>query len=327
MRFSHFIAAFSLFSLAAALPASVTDTDTPTQTLTFTDSATPTVTLTCTVTPTPTPGAGTWAISTSSPLIYGSSGNSATWSYSVPGPWANGQLVFVFPTGVTLPDSTNFYVQPSQAGNLGPSPYTFNGVTVTVNVALLPASGTLNFLYGYNPGGFSVLTDTALTGFGLYTAPDSVSIPAPVTPVAGQPVIPIVTMTVTPTATPTPTITITFTPSPTITTTFSITQTYTETPVATAPADGLLCYPNPFDLRQTDKVTIRFQPVTSISVQVFNLMGEPVRTLDPGDLYPANGWAIWHGEDDYLRPVGGGIYFVRVKTPDKVMIKRFTVLR
>lgn len=327
MRFSHFFAALSLLSLAAALPAAVTDTPTPTWTQTFMNTPTFTPTQTPTVTPTPTPGAGTWSVSTSSPLVFASTGNSATWSYTVPGPWYNGQLIFVFPSGVTLPDSTNFYVQPSQAGNLGASPYSFNGVTVTVSVALMPASGTLNFLYGYNPGGFTVLTQPALTNFGLYSAPDSVSTPAPVTPVSGQPLFPVVTMTDTPTPTPTPSITVSFTPSPSITPTFSITQTYTETPVAAAPADGLLCYPNPLDLRQTDKITIRFQPAASISVQIFNLMGEPVRTLDPGDLYPGNGWAIWHGEDDYLRPVGGGIYFVRVKTPDKTMIKRFTVLR
>jgi hypothetical protein len=332
MRFSLCLAA-SLLCLSAFASAD-TPTDTPTDSPTATITLTATVTPTSTASPTPTPGPGVWNVIVPQTLVYGVPGNTAIWTYTTSEPWTLGKLIFVFPPTLEGPTSSNFFLQPSQVGHLGPTPYVYpspGGVTVEVQVGNLNPGDTLSFLYGYDSTGFTV-TDTAspLAPFALYASPDSLTLtPAAVTPFPPPPPINVITATNTPTVTPTGTITVTATVTPTITATFTITQTFTETPVAPAPTDGLLCYPNPFDLRLTDKVTIRFQPLSQpqISVQIFNLMGEPVRTLDPQDIFPAYGWALWHGEDDYLRRMPGGIYFVRVKTPDKTMVKRITVLR
>lgn len=329
MRFNPLLTVFLALGLLSPLRAiGPTETDTPTATATAsptaTPSASPTATGTATPTATATPGVGSWSLSIGSPLVAGSNGNKAIWSYTTDQTWSNGQLVFTFPSGISAPTTSNFYVETGHEGQI--NSYSPSGQKMTVDVISIPAGTSLNFYYGYLPGGFSV--STTITPLGPFyltanfngTSPGGVVTPNPL------PVVAIGTATPTPTATPTVTVTTTYTQTPTITATYTITQTYTETPVAAAPSEGVFTYPNPFDLRVFDKVTIRFQPVPEASVQVFNLLGEPVRTMDPGDIYASKGWAIWHGEDDYNRTVVGGLYFVRVKTPNGVLIRKFTVL-
>lgn len=313
MRFSSLLSAVLAVGLVGPLQAAPTDTDTPT--------ATPTVT----ATPTATPDGGSWSLNIPSVLVYGSNGNSAIWTYTAGQAFANGRLVFTFPAGLSAPTTSNFYVQPSRAGQVGA--YSPSGQSISVDVISLAMGDSLQFYYGYNASGYAVgTTITPLGPFSLAANATGVTAGGLVTPVTA-PSVAIATATHTPTATPTITITQTFTATPTISPTFTVTQTYTETPVAAAPATGVFTYPNPFDLRLYQKITIRFQPVASASVQIFNLVGEPVCSLSDSDIYPGKGWAIWNGVDDYGRVIVGGLYFVRVKVPDGVLVRKFTVLR
>lgn len=312
MRFSTLLLAVLAAGLVGPLQAVPTDTNTPT--------ATPTVTATATV----TPGPGSWSLSIPSVLVYGSNGNSAIWTYTAGEAWTNGRLVFTFPDGLSAPTTSNFYVKPSKAGQVGT--YSPAGQSVSVDVISLAMGDSLQFYYGYNASGYAVSTTiTPLGPFSLTANSTGITAGGIVTPVT-VPLVAIATATVTPTATPTATITATFTATPTISQTFTVTQTYTETPVAAAPISGVFTYPNPFDMRLYQKITIRFQPTTAATVQIFNLLGEPVCTLSDNDIYPGKGWAIWNGVDDYGRMIVGGLYFVRVKVPDGVLVRKFTVL-
>jgi hypothetical protein len=330
MRFCTLLLVFAgLFGGQAAQAAgtetftpTMTGTDTPTATASPTFTASPTVT----VSPTVTPGAGNWSLSIPNPLIYGGSGNTAIWTYTAAQPFSGGLLAFQLPDGLEAPSASNFYVQPSQGSQVSGPIYSGQSVTFTVNS--LAAGSSLAFWYGYNATGFAVNTTiTPLGPFTLWAHPSSVTLGAGVvTPVPAPAAIAIITRTATPTVTPTATITVTHSATPTITESHTVTQTYTETPLAAAPADGVFSYPNPFDLRRFDKTTFRFAPTASAQITVFNLVGEPVRRLDDAEVQAAQGWAIWPGVDDYGRKVTGGIYFVRVVTPQGVHKRKFTVL-
>lgn len=315
MRFKAFIL-FCAMAWGLALP---TAAATPTGTPTASPTASPTLTQ--------TPGAGNWALQIPNPLVYGGGGNTAVWTYTAAQPWDNGLLAFVLPEGLEAPSASNFYVQPSQAGQVSGASY--SGQAVSFTVASLAQGASLSFWYGFNAAGFAVnTTSTPLGPFQVWAHPSSVTLGAGVvTPVPAPAPVAVVTRTATPTVTPTATITATFTHTPTITETHTVTMTFTETPLAAEPPAGqLLCYPNPFDLRRFDKVTVRFRPADSAEVRFFNLLGEPVRRLDPAEVNAPGGWAVWQGRDDHGRLVAGGIYFVRVRTTEGTLTRRFTVL-
>lgn len=324
MRFSSFLTLTFSLALASALGAAGTETFTPT--LTPSESATFTTSPTVTVSPTVTPGPGNWSLSFPGTLVYGQDGYTGQWTYTAGQAFVNGLLTFSFPPGIEAPVAGNFFVQPSQGSQVSSPNYSGQDASFTINS--LAAGASLTFWYGYNANGFAVgTTSTPLGSFVLAAHPTSLTLGAGVvTPVPLPAAIVIVTRTVTPTVTPTSTITTTFTPTPTITQTSTITQTFTETPLGAAPASGVYSYPNPFDLRKYDKCTFRFQPVASAEIQVFNLVGEPVRRLEPSSIQAAQGWAVWNGDDDYLRRVTGGLYFVRIKTPNGTLVRKFTVL-
>jgi hypothetical protein len=324
MRFKSLL----FFILLAPSLSLVAATETATPTATRTDSPTPSPTRTWTATPTPTPGPGKWSLSLANPLVFGVPGASAVWTYTTGANFLNGLLIFSIPAGLEDPQSATFFIQPSQSALVGaPS---FNGQTVSFPVNNVPAGTPMVFYYGYKPGGFAVTSTVGALGpFGVWASPlGPPQTPAPVTPHPAPPTVYVVTATSTATPTPTATETTTYTVTPTISPTHTITQTFTETPLGAEPAaGGLYAYPNPFDLRRFNKVTFRFKPAASAEVEIFNLLGEPVRRLEAADIQAPQGWALWRGEDDRLLTVVGGLYFVRVKTPAGVLVRKFTVLR
>jgi hypothetical protein len=136
---------------------------------------------------------------------------------------------------------------------------------------------------------------------------------------------PAFTSTPTPTITFSPTVTGTFTYSPTTSPTPSITPTWTNSPVAVE-EPNIFAYPNPFDMQKFDKVTFRFPADPDARLTIFNLAGEPVREIPSSDIQGNQGFAIWRGQDDYMRPVSGGMYYVRLKGRNN-QVKKFTVFR
>jgi len=64
-----------------------------------------------------------------------------------------------------------------------------------------------------------------------------------------------------------------------------------------------------------------------VRVQLFDVRGRLVRTIDEGR-YPAGERVVrWNGQDDHGRQVGSGIYYFRVETPDGIEKRRIAVLR
>jgi hypothetical protein len=293
--------------------------------------------MTATVTMTPTPGEGVYNSVVPDTFVTGSTGNRLDinlTSGSTAYPAAGGLLTFYFPAGFSAPQNTvDFFVYPGIITN---PMYTFNGRTVSVQIKNLPPDTPLKFGYGQSATGFAVTSNQASEIIRVYSYPQSVSLGAGGI-LAAQPTIAIVSPTVTPTITlsltssPTPTITPTFTISETftITPTPSISETFTvsptQTPLGRVETGTVYSYPNPYDIQKFDKVTFRFDPDPQARVTVFNLAGEPVREIPASDIQGALGFAIWHGEDDSIHKVAGGLYFVRVKGKN-TFIRKFTIL-
>lgn len=314
-----------------------------TETFTESPTGTPTVTLTstATATPTPTPGSGSSSFLVYGPnalplptpfLVNGSNGNAMDVFYTTGEPWApgGGLLTVVFPSAMGAPNGGNFWVAPGQSNRvLG---YSFAGQSVSISLRDMGNAETISLRYGQNATGFSANGTPGVIQVKVYAYPQSLTLGTG--GLASAIDLNLYTPTPTPTASPSFTITETFTVSPTLTVTatrtptpdWTHTVTPTETPLGPAIANGVYAYPNPFNQRLTDKVTFRFPASASATLTVFNLVGEPVRVLESGDVQAGAGWAIWRGEDDYLRKVSGGLYFVRVVTPGGTYIKKFTVL-
>jgi hypothetical protein len=264
-------------------------------------------------------------------LVNGTSNNTLTLSFTTGAtafPATGGWLNIYFPDGFTQPLAANFTLNPAQAALYQVGPASYVQTTYTVNLANVPTATTLDFYYGFVAGGFYLNTTSSALSFLVCSSPDSPTPLSAVPLVLGQPVLAITSATPTPTITVTPTFSTTT--SPTISPTFSvsptITQTFTNTPVGPYKADGAYTYPNPFDLRVFNKVTLRFPADTGIKVDIYNLVGEPVARLGSDNINAVEGWAIWDGSDDYRRKVAGGIYFYRIAGDNRKWTGRFTVL-
>ena len=279
-----------------------------------------------------TAGEGSYTTAPST-LINGNGGQSLTINF-VSGataiPSSGGLISVLFPLGFDAPvGGGNFYIHPSQSTLLlnGASSYSQSGQQVNIQLKNLPASGSVDFLYGFIPGGFTVNTAASSVSLTVSSNPESITLAAAA--LAVQPTIAVYsptftstpTVTLTPTITPTPSISSTFTNSPTVT------STYTETPIGPLEDGEVYAYPNPFNLAKRAFCTFRFPASigSPVEIQVFNLMAEPVRTLNSAVINQPQGWATWDGRDDQFNPVPGGLYLVRVKGPSTTLTSKFVV--
>ena len=68
-------------------------------------------------------------------------------------------------------------------------------------------------------------------------------------------------------------------------------------------------YPNPFNPSTTIEFTLP-QP-TEISLVIYNLMGQEIRTLKRGMMDTGHHSILWHGKDNRGQLVSSGVYFIQ----------------
>jgi len=74
-------------------------------------------------------------------------------------------------------------------------------------------------------------------------------------------------------------------------------------------------------------LSLRISRPGTVSVQLYDVQGRLVRTLDRGS-YPAGERVLrWDGRDDRGERVGSGVYFFHAATPDGVENRRVAILR
>ncbi len=88
-------------------------------------------------------------------------------------------------------------------------------------------------------------------------------------------------------------------------------------------------FPNPFNLRTTIQFTISRDQVKSayVSLKIYNLLGQLVRTLIDEEISPGDHQIIWDGKDDKGKETASGIYFCRLKVGSYQGIRKLVLLK
>ena len=84
-------------------------------------------------------------------------------------------------------------------------------------------------------------------------------------------------------------------------------------------------YPNPFN----PTTFIRFSVPQSgmVSLDIFNLMGQKVRTLVREEKAPGHYEVIWNGKDENGFQLSSGIYIYQLKTDKEILQKKMLLIR
>ena len=73
-------------------------------------------------------------------------------------------------------------------------------------------------------------------------------------------------------------------------------------------------HPNPFN--PTTSIGFFLPTATNISLKVFNIKGELVKTVCKGRFDSGSHSVVWNGKDNNMKQVASGIYFYRLQTSD-----------
>ncbi|MBF88496.1 MAG: hypothetical protein CMG75_02370 [Candidatus Marinimicrobia bacterium] len=84
-------------------------------------------------------------------------------------------------------------------------------------------------------------------------------------------------------------------------------------------------YPNPFNPSTTIEFTL--PKPTDVSLVVYNLMGQQVRTLKRGMMDTGHHSMIWHGKDDHGKLLSSGVYLVRLQSKAFVSSRKMLMLK
>ncbi len=86
-----------------------------------------------------------------------------------------------------------------------------------------------------------------------------------------------------------------------------------------------IAYPNPFNPSTT--IDYSLPKDGHLSLKVYNLRGELVRTLVDEARLAGAGKAVWSGDDQSGSPVASGVYFYRLRQGDDVIIKKLLMVK
>jgi len=86
-------------------------------------------------------------------------------------------------------------------------------------------------------------------------------------------------------------------------------------------------YPNPFNPSTTISFTLSATRYTVVKLEVYNMLGQKVKTLFNGVLNAGSYSFQWNGQNDFARPVASGIYFYRLQADQKAQIKQMVLMK
>ena len=84
-------------------------------------------------------------------------------------------------------------------------------------------------------------------------------------------------------------------------------------------------YPNPFNPKTTIEFTLPHK--SHVRLEIFNILGQRVRTLINDDLVQGRHRTIWDGRNDQGDIMPSGIYIYRLKSPEYAISKRMLLIR
>jgi hypothetical protein len=85
-------------------------------------------------------------------------------------------------------------------------------------------------------------------------------------------------------------------------------------------------YPNPFN--PTTAIPFALHgPATDVRLQVYNLLGQRVRTLLSGPMGAGFHTIVWNGRDDAGREVAAGLYISELRTPEFRQTRKMSLIK
>ena len=90
-------------------------------------------------------------------------------------------------------------------------------------------------------------------------------------------------------------------------------------------ADLLQNYPNPFN--STTKISIMVNEPSDVELDIFNILGQKVKSVYSGRLDPGRVDLEWNGTNSSNSEVASGVYYYRLKTNESVQTKKMLYLK
>ncbi|MFC1484304.1 Ig-like domain-containing protein [Candidatus Neomarinimicrobiota bacterium] len=84
-------------------------------------------------------------------------------------------------------------------------------------------------------------------------------------------------------------------------------------------------YPNPFN--PSTIIPYDVPRPAELRLVIYNLLGQPVRTLFTGQILPGHYQAVWDGKDNYGRPAASGIYIYSLQTEGTVISRKMVLTK
>jgi flagellar hook assembly protein FlgD len=88
---------------------------------------------------------------------------------------------------------------------------------------------------------------------------------------------------------------------------------------------GVSNYPNPFN--PTTEIKMTLPQAGRVSLKVFNVRGELVRTLVDGEMSAGVQRITWNGTSDAGRQVASGVYFYETRYNGETTIKKMALVK
>jgi len=98
--------------------------------------------------------------------------------------------------------------------------------------------------------------------------------------------------------------------------------------IAKSIPDGFLLgqnFPNPFN--PETKIIYRIPEAGKVTIKIFNILGQDVKTLVNKELEAGTYEVVWNGRNDAGMNVSSGIYFYRIKTKNFSATKKMMLVR
>jgi len=84
-------------------------------------------------------------------------------------------------------------------------------------------------------------------------------------------------------------------------------------------------YPNPFN--PTTSIRYSINEPGSVSLDIYNVKGQLVKTLYQGNAEIGSHKAIWNGLDNSGNACSSGVYFYRLRTPKTSLVRKMLMLK
>jgi len=84
-------------------------------------------------------------------------------------------------------------------------------------------------------------------------------------------------------------------------------------------------YPNPFN--PVTNIVYDIPEVTDVTLEIYNVMGQRVRTLAQGSHEPGRYQIVWNATNDFGQALSSGMYIYRIQAGDFVSVKKLVLMK